>query len=141
MARYRDDDMNYVSFTPNIGVRDVDETVRFYCDVLGFDLVMSVPESGPGVWAMVGSGGTFVMFEQLKSLTDECPELDADKTPGALTFYIRVKGMGELYEKLNARGLLIRELGKTSYGTEEFSIADNNGYILTFTETIPWPGE
>lgn len=133
--------MNYVSFTPNIGVRDVGETVRFYCDVLGFELLMSVPEADPRIWAMVGSGGTFVMFEDISSLTDECPELDAGKTPGALTFYIRVRGMRELYERLRESGHLVRDLTKTSYGAEEFSITDNNGYILTFTETIPWPGE
>lgn len=34
--------MKYQSLTPNIGVKSVDETVKFYTDILGFKEIMSV---------------------------------------------------------------------------------------------------
>ncbi|KAA6335992.1 hypothetical protein EZS27_015829, partial [termite gut metagenome] len=38
--------MEYQSLSPNIGVKSVNETVKFYTEVLGFQLLMSVPETG-----------------------------------------------------------------------------------------------
>ncbi|MDH6533844.1 catechol 2,3-dioxygenase-like lactoylglutathione lyase family enzyme [Parabacteroides sp. PM5-20] len=35
--------MEYQTLSPNIGVKSVDETVQFYTETLGFNLIMSVP--------------------------------------------------------------------------------------------------
>jgi hypothetical protein len=39
--------------TPNMMVEDVNRTIDFYRDVLGFELVMSVPEHGLYQWALM----------------------------------------------------------------------------------------
>ncbi|NIT70052.1 hypothetical protein GWO43_03935, partial [candidate division KSB1 bacterium] len=38
--------MKFRSLTPNVMVEDVNETVEYYKDKLGFELIMSVPEEG-----------------------------------------------------------------------------------------------
>ena len=125
--------MDYQSITPNIGVKNVNETVDFYTEILGFQLLMSVPDEGEFVWAMVAAGHLFMMFQEEANLKEEYSEL-ANTGKGCLTFYVKIKGMKELYEKVKDTDMLVKKLGKTPYGVEEFAIRDNNGYILTIAE-------
>ncbi|KAA6344400.1 hypothetical protein EZS27_007953 [termite gut metagenome] len=126
--------MEYQSLSPNIGVKSVNETVKFYTEVLGFQLLMSVPETGEFAWAMVGSGNAVIMFQETGNLQEEYPQLKGKFQNASITFYVKLKGMNALYEKLKDADYLVKELHKTFYGADEFAVYDNNGFILTITE-------
>lgn len=125
--------MNCTSLSPNIGVASVNDTVKFYTETLGFQLIMSNPADGHLLWAMVAAGSATMMFQENESLIEEYAELKGTGK-GLLTFYVKVTGLEALYEQLKGTGIIVKELGKTFYGANEFAIRDNNGYILTITE-------
>ena len=125
--------MHFHSITANIGVNNVNETVQFYTEKLGFDLVMSNPESGDLIWAMVSNGHVFLMFQDNDSLKEEYPELQATGQ-GCITFYVKIKDMAQLYDQLKNDAMIVKPLAATPYGVEELAIRDNNGYILTIAE-------
>ena len=123
------------SLTPNLMVNDVEETIEYYTDILGFTLLKTVPEVGVIDWAMVKRNNVMLMFQSAKSLKDELPKLKAQKPGGGLTFYIKVDKITELHEELMDNEVeIISDLESTFYDTIEFSIVDINGYILTFSE-------
>lgn len=123
------------SLTPNLMVNDVEETIEYYTDILGFTLLKTVPEVGVIDWAMVKRNDVVFMFQSAKSLKDELPKLKAQKPGGGLTFYIKVDKITELHEELVDNEVeIIADLESTFYDTLEFSIVDINGYILTFSE-------
>ena len=123
------------SLTPNLMVNDVEETIEYYTDVLGFTLLMTVPETGKLDWAMVKRNDVVMMFQSSKSLKEGVPRLAGEKPGGGLTFYIKVDRVTEIHEELfNNEAEIISELESTFYNTIEFSVADLNGYILTFSE-------
>ena len=123
------------SLTPNLMVNDVEETIDYYTDVLGFTLLMTVPETGKLDWAMVKRNDVIMMFQSTKSLKEGVPRLQGEKPGGGLTFYIKVDRITEIHEELfNNCAEIISELESTFYNTIEFSIVDVNGYILTFSE-------
>lgn len=127
--------MEYQTLSPNIGVKSVDETVQFYTETLGFNLIMSVPApTGNLQWAMVANGGATLMFQEMGNLIEEYPQLSERPILGAMTFYVKMKGMQTLYEKLQGTTFIAKEMHKTFYGADEFAIFDNNGHILTITE-------
>ncbi|MDU1890819.1 MAG: VOC family protein [Dysgonomonas sp.] len=127
--------MEYQSLSSNIGVNNVDETVRFYSEILGFNLIVSVPSPNGGLqWAMVANGGAILMFQEISNLIEEYPQLEGRPILGIMTFYIKMKDMHSLYEKLQDTEYIAKKLHKTFYGADEFAIFDNNGYILTITE-------
>ena len=126
--------MTLTKQTPNMMVEDVNATVEFYRDVLGFNLVMTVPDSGRFDWALVKRDEVEVMFQTRASLSDELPLFEGQAIGGALTFYIKMDGVEELYETLRPRVTVVKDLNPTFYGTREFSIQDCNGFILTFAE-------
>ena len=123
------------TLTPNLMVNDVEETIEYYTDILGFTLLKTVPEVGVIDWAMVKRNNVMLMFQSAKSLKDELPKLKAQKPGGGLTFYIKVDKITELHEELMDNEVeIISDLESTFYDTIEFSIIDINGYILTFSE-------
>ena len=68
--------MEYKSLSPNIGVKNVEETVQFYTEILGFKLAMSVSSSDGDslLWAMVVNGRAKLMFQDAESLLEDADE-------------------------------------------------------------------
>ncbi|MCH7878490.1 MAG: VOC family protein [candidate division Zixibacteria bacterium] len=122
------------SLTPNLMVEDVNAAVDWYKDMLGFELKMSNPESGTFEWAMLQSGEVKLMFEARASLEGELPALKEKPVGASGTFFIRLDDVKALYDRISGKVEIVSGLKKTSYGSEEFSITDNNGYILTFAQ-------
>jgi len=123
------------SLSPNIFVKDINETIAFYKQI-GFQLVMSVPEDGsPLVWAMVMNGNVNFMFQTFTSLGDDLPTVSRNDG-GSLIFYIKLKNILSFFEEIKNKVTVVKEIEKTFYGATEFSILDNNNYLLTFAEDI-----
>ena len=123
------------SLSPNLMVNDVSQTLEFYIKTLGFKKVMTVPDSGNLVWAMVQSGAITFMFQEKKNIKEEYPQLAQFEKGGGLSFYINVTNVQELYDNIKGKVKIVKELYKTFYGSTDFAIEDNNGYILTFSQS------
>ncbi len=127
--------MTFQKLTPNMMVEDVNTTIDFYRDVLGFELVVNVPEEGAFDFALVRRDGVEVMFQSRASLAADLPAFAARPAGGALTFfYLDVEGVEALYEQLRTRTTVVKDLHETFYGTREFAVEDCNGFILAFAE-------
>lgn len=120
------------SLTPNFFVENVAQTMEFYHQ-LGFEVRMKVPEEGEPVWVMMGNGEVNMMFQSMKSLQNELPEISR-QAGGALLFYLQVSGIRDWHLRCENMGVVFKGLEKTFYGATEFSIKDCNGYVLTFAE-------
>jgi uncharacterized glyoxalase superfamily protein PhnB len=121
------------TLAPNIFTRDMKATVAFY-EQLGFKITMSVPEEGDDlVWAMMVNGSVTLMFQTYESLTDDLPEISRTDG-GSLLLYINLKDIQGFFEQIHSKVTVLKGLEKTFYGATEFSIKDNNGYVLTFAE-------
>ncbi len=120
------------SISPNIFVKDINETIKFYQSI-GFETVMTVPEEGDFVWVMMSCGNVSFMFQTFDSLGSELPSISR-KDGGSLLLYIQTKEVRGFHDKIKDKVNVIKGLEKTFYGATEFSIIDNNGYILTFAE-------
>jgi uncharacterized glyoxalase superfamily protein PhnB len=122
------------SLSPNFFVRDMHATIDFY-EILGFQTIMTVPEAGQGplVWAMMKAGQVTVMFQTFDSLGANLA-LIRRENGGSLLLYINVKGIRDLFDRIAGKVVVLHGLEKTFYGATEFSIADNNNYVLTFAE-------
>lgn len=117
--------------TPNLMVDNVNQTIEFYQKVLGFEVVMTVPEQGEALWAMVKCGKIGLMFQEKKSLLEEYPLLQ-EGSGGGLTFYIKIRDVKVFYNKVKGQANIIAELHKTFYGADEFALMDPNGFVLAF---------
>lgn len=122
--------MNSVS--PNIFTTDIHKTIEFYKQ-LGFSIIATVPEEGDYVFAMMTCGNVIFMFQTFESLSDDLPAISRQKG-GSLLLYIQTSEIRKFFDRIKDKVKVVKELEKTFYGATEFSIEDNNGYILTFAE-------
>lgn len=121
------------SLSPNIFVKDTPKTIAFYKQ-LGFEVTMSVPETGNEfVWVMMVCGKVTFMFQTYDSLANDLPEIS--RNDGAsLLLYINITDIKALFNKIKDKVTVLKGLETTFYGATEFSILDNNNYVLTFAE-------
>jgi len=121
------------SLAPNIFTNNIQETIAVYTH-LGFKVAMSVPEQGDElVWVMMVNGSVTLMFQTFESLADELPEINRNNG-ASLLLYINIKDVRGFYESVKDKVKVLKGLEKTFYGATEFSILDNNNYVLTFAE-------
>lgn len=120
--------------TPNLVVSNVEKSVAFYRDLLGFTLAATVPEASPYVFAIVQSGGVEVFLNAPEPAIAEYPAFAEKPIGGTLTLYIEVEGIRSLYDALQSRIRILTPLEKKFYGVTEFVIQDPDGYLITFGE-------
>jgi uncharacterized glyoxalase superfamily protein PhnB len=121
------------SLSPNMYVLNVKATIEFY-QLLGFTPVMTVPENGEEpVWVMLKNGNVTLMFESFKNIEGRLPEISR-QVGGSLLLYVNVKAIRTFFEQIKDKVTVLSELTTTFYGATEFTVKDNNGYVLTFAE-------
>lgn len=127
--------MKIEALTPNVVVRDVQKSLEFYINVLGFKLDLHVPEQPPYVFASVVAGNAVIFLNDQKSI----PELT--HAPGgigfALNLYIKVSGIEDWHKKVEQSGAkIVMPLTTQFYGMKEFAFEDPDGWVLMFAEPV-----
>ncbi len=120
--------------TPNLVVSSVEQSLAFYCEVLGFTRTGTVPEESPFVFAMVQSGPVEIFFNAQGPAVDEYPAFAGKAIGGTLTLYMEVSGVEKLYDDLKRRVKVTMPLEKKFDGVTEFAFEDPDGYVITFAE-------
>ncbi len=123
--------MRLVKLTPELIVDDIKSTISFYEDMLGFDLVLAVPNTDNIDWALMSCGDVEIMFHAKVGR-----HAKRHVTEDIITFHFEGDGVRELYESVKDKVKIDRHLYPTFYGTNEFSMRDINGCTLVFSEKI-----
>ena len=128
--------ITFKKLTPNVMVEDVNATIQFYREVLGFEVLTTVPESGTFDWAMMQRDSVQLMFQSRGSLSSEIPLFTNNPIGATLTLYIDVADIHALYDsvKEHEHVTIAQAMHSTFYGAQEFGIQDINGYILVFAQ-------
>ena len=121
------------SISPNIFVNDLQATITFYTK-LGFTVSdeVTTPE-GEKVFALMTNGSVTFLFQTFASIEGRHPMVRrADG--GSLLLYISMANIRQYYDDIKENVTVLTGLEKTFYGATEFSLCDNNNYLLTFAE-------
>lgn len=127
--------MNLKALTPNLIVEDVNKTVKYYQDTFGFEIILTVPDSGVYDFALLKLDNVSIMFQSLKGYVEALPDNRDQKVGGTLFLYIDVENLDEVYEKVKSvNAEVVVDINTTFYGAREFTMKDCDGYLLIFAE-------
>jgi len=127
---------HYSKLTPNLVVANVERSLAFYVDTLGFTRGMTVPDAAPFAFGSVTSGAVEIFFNDAAAATKEYPAF-ADRPIGATgTMFIEMQGVDALHDRLKGSVKIVMPLVTQFYGLREFAIEDPDGYIITFAERV-----
>ena len=115
---------NFLNVSPLIPARDVEKSIAFYQNALGFDLTYR--DADPAQFAIVGRDGV-----KLHLFANQDKHL-ADWT----SLRIEIEGIDPLYRRCQENGCVHPNgsLGLRPWGTREFSIIDPSGVCIEFVE-------
>ena len=132
--------MKLNSLIPNLAVASVEQTIQFYRDNLGFEVVVTVPPVDEKVadylFAIVKKDGVSVMLQRSDSFREDVPFATQVDIGASASLFIDGEGIEALHAKLKRNNLRITDTKVTSYGMKEFYLKDNNGYVLCFGEKV-----
>ena len=125
---------SFKKLTPNLVVANVERSLAFYVDTLGFARGLTVPEQSPFVFASVTSGALEIFFNDASTAIKEYPSF-AGKPIGATgTMFIEMEGIDAFHEAVKAKVTITMPIVTQWYGMREFAIEDPDGYVITFAE-------
>jgi catechol 2,3-dioxygenase-like lactoylglutathione lyase family enzyme len=125
---------NFTKLTPNFVVSDIDRSLAFYRDVLGFEVTRRVPDDGPLLFASLQSGPIEIFLNAPGPALEEYPAFKDRPIGGTLTQFIEVTGIRAIHTSLAGKVNVVMPLEKKWYGVTEFAISDPDGYLITFAE-------
>ena len=120
----------------NLDVPDIDAAVAFYRDILGFAEGLHIPDlDGRPRYATVWHGDATIMFHHFEHIPPERrPFLGT-----GVTLYVDL-GDGDVdayYRDLTSKGVeIVKSLKDEYWGARDFTIADSNGYHITFARQL-----
>ena len=125
----------YTNMTTNLMVENVDRSVAFYTNVLGFAVSVSVPGKKDALqFAIITKDHLSLMLQEKNNFIEEYPVLATETVHPSVSLYIVVDDFVALYDALKACCPINTELHTSFYGAKEFAITDPDGYVLTFAE-------
>jgi lactoylglutathione lyase len=128
--------MQIKKLTPNLIVRNVEASLKFYREVLGLETGMTVPEQSPYVFASVANGVVEIFFNDQKVVAAEYPKLAATIS-ASLTLYMEVDSLQTVLDRVTQAGAKISmAVTEQFYGMKEFAFEDLDGYTITVAEKM-----
>lgn len=129
--------MQVENLIPVLDVRDVDISVEFYCDVLGFTLQDKVEWGGRTEWALLRTGKAQLMLCASQDHSDD----DEQRLSEGL-FFLHLDNPDAFIVRMGKRALKqgAREQGiepEAKLGSKDFYLRDPDGYILWFSHRPP----
>jgi catechol 2,3-dioxygenase-like lactoylglutathione lyase family enzyme len=122
---------NLVSISPFFIVKDLQASIAFYRERLGFQLAFEGPE-GDVYYAGVSRDGIGIMLKEI--LPDVLPHPNHTRHPWApWDAYIYTLDPDTLFDEFRQRGVpFVKELSFIDEGLWGFEITDADGYVLAF---------
>jgi catechol 2,3-dioxygenase-like lactoylglutathione lyase family enzyme len=126
----------FKSSTPNLLVRDIDASTRFYRDLLGFTINATVPDAAPFVFVWLTRDEVGVFLNDPKAVAEDFPGAAGRQPGGTCTMFFIVRGVDEYYAQVSGKAKVIMPIKTQFYGMREFAVEDPDGHIITFAEPV-----
>ena len=131
--------MDVTALTPLIQVFDMPASVRFYCGMLGCELVttspqVDTPEGRMFHWALLRLGDAHLMLNSAFDEGERPSGRDAERQAahGDTALYFACRDVDAVHAELTGKGLDIRPPQVAPYGMKQLHLVDPDGYSICF---------
>ena len=126
--------LELTGLTPLIQVFDMPESLRFYRDLLGFEVVQSSGPLDDCGWVWLRSGGAELMLNTAYDEGERPAEPDPQRRFGHddTGLFIGARDVEAVYARLKAAGLEVEPPRVAPYGMKQVYVKDPDGFVLCF---------
>jgi len=116
---------------PMIYTMDLERSIEFYRDIMGFEIEEYYPDRESPTWVCVLIGED--RFGIGMTFSDIHHKLHPRGVDGSgVQFYIRVEDVDILYERYQGNLEIIDDIENKPWGDREFTFKDPDGYLISF---------
>ena len=119
--------MKFDPIVPMIWTKELQKTIDFYCNILGFTCGNQSKEWG---WAAIHKDQCEIMIAKPNAHTP------FEKPYFSGTFYIKTDDVESLWNELKGKVKIAYDLEDFDWGMREFAIYDNNYYMIQFGQDL-----
>ncbi|MFM9839920.1 MAG: VOC family protein [Cyclobacteriaceae bacterium] len=129
--------INLQGISPLFQVFDMPTSLKFYRDVLGFEITQSSGEGDDVDWVLLKLNGIEVMLNTAyeKAMRPASPDLIQRAAHQDTTLYFGCPDVDEAYRLLVNKGIDLKKPTITGYGWKAIELTDPDGYAIC----IHWP--
>lgn len=132
--------MQFAKLVPELCCSDIERSLRFYTEILGFSVAYARPEDR---FAYLDREGAQIMLEQSTGRAFVAGELSHPFGRG-VNFQIEVSDIAVLHSRVSASGASIflpledawYRQDQTLLGNRQFIVQDPDGYLLRFFQNL-----
>jgi len=129
-----------MKITPILVVDEIEPSLKFWVEKLGFEKTVEVPEGDKLGFVIVQKDGAEVMMQTRESIRkDAGPAADAVLVLGA-SLYIEVENFADALERVKGAKVLMPER-TTFYGMREIVVSEPGGHVLGFAARAAEPAK
>lgn len=125
--------MTLKKITPVLFAEEIEPSVRFWVERLGFVKVAEVPEGNKLGFAMLQKGDLLLMYQSYESARKDVPALEEQVQRGPTFLYVEVENLDETIGAINGLEVVI-PVRNTFYGAREIGVKDPAGHFVTFAQ-------
>lgn len=119
--------MKLQPIVPMIWTSELQETIDFYCNILGFTCGNKNDDWG---WATIHRDQCELMI----AIPNEHTPFEKPSFTG--TFYIKTDDVDGLWNEIKSKVKVVYDIEEFEWGMREFAIYDNNNYMIQFGQDL-----
>lgn len=124
--------MTVKTLTPVLFVEEIEPTLPFWMERLGFDKVAEVPEGDRLGFVILKNGEVQIMYQTLESVANDVAPL-ADAPLRGTHLFIEVDDLDSVESALDGIEHVVPRR-KTFYGADELIVREPAGNVVTFAQ-------
>ena len=130
-------DLRIEGMCPLLEVFDMPTSIRFYREVLGFEVIQSAPPGDDCDWCRLRLGDTELMLntQYEKNARPPAPDSARATAHGDISLYFACRDLDAAYAHFRACGIALQPPHVRDYGMRQVSLHDPDGYQLC----LQWP--
>ncbi len=117
--------------TPVLFVNEIEPSLKFWVDRLGFKKIAEVPEGSKLGFVILEKDNVQVMYQTFASLEKDMPGIVAQTRDSKTFLYLEVADLDVVLPKLKGADVYLPER-KTFYGMREIGVREPGGHYVTF---------
>ena len=120
-----------MKITPVLIVEEIEKSLPFWMERLGFEEVVRVPDGERIAFVMLQKHGVELMMQTAASVLKDEPKFAPGRDMPVASLFVEVENLSEIAEQLEGYPIAMPER-TTFYGMREIGVFEPNGNIVVF---------
>jgi catechol 2,3-dioxygenase-like lactoylglutathione lyase family enzyme len=120
-----------MKITPVLMVDEIEKSLPFWIDRLGFTKTVDVPEGDRLGFAIVVRGSAELMLQTVESVRNDAPQFAPAAESSNAALFIEVDDFADILKRLDGYSIALAER-TTFYGMREIGVHEPGGHIVIF---------